>query len=82
MHMFKNDDWPLHQKSRFFIASKLVHLSLDILLSRKPLKHLLQNIYIMSNLLYHKRNPLITAIADDNVHCPTIAIFLRISQIF
>ena len=35
---------PPHQKKTFFIARKLVVLSLDILPSKKTLKGLLQNI--------------------------------------
>ena len=44
----------------FFFASKEVGLALDIWHSRKAWKCLLQNIYPMLELLYHKHNPLIT----------------------
>ena len=65
MTMYKRDDRPPHQKSRFFIASKEVAL-LDIWLSRKAIKGLLQNIYLMLDL-YHKRNPFIITVADDSI---------------
>ena len=42
------------EKILIFIASKEVGLTL-----KKSLKRLLQNIYLMLELLYHKHNPLI-----------------------
>ena len=53
MTMFKKDDRLPHQKSKFFIASKGVGLTLDIWPLKKALKGLLQNIYLMLDLLYH-----------------------------
>ena len=64
MTMCKKDDMKM---SRFFIASKGVGLSSDVWPSRKALKGSLQNIYMMLDLLYHKGNPLITAIVDDGI---------------
>ena len=49
-------------KFHIFIASKVVDLSLDIWCLRKALKGLLQNIYLMIELLYHKHNPFITTV--------------------
>ena len=46
--------------------SKVVVLSLDIWPSRKVLKRLLQNIYLILDLLYDKRNPL-TTVADESI---------------
>ena len=57
--MCKNDDLSSHQSSikvPVLIESKGVGLSLEIL---KALKGLLQNVYLMLELLYHKRNPLL-----------------------
>ena len=48
--VLKNDKLP-HQKSRFFITSKGVDLSLDVWPLRKTLKPFLQNIYVVSDLL-------------------------------
>ena len=45
-----------------FFASKGVGLSLDIWPSRKGL---LQNIYLILDLLYHKCNSLIMTVVDD-----------------
>ena len=50
------------KKVGFLLQAK--ELSLDIWLSRKALKRLSQNIYLMLDLFY-KRNPLITTVADD-----------------
>ena len=55
----KKDDRASHHKSRFFIASQGVGLSLDTCLSRKALKRVLQNIYLTLDLLYNKHNPLL-----------------------
>ena len=62
MTICKNNGWSSHQNRRktFFFASKEVGLALDIWRSRKALKRLLQNIYLMLEILYHKHNPLIT----------------------
>ena len=46
------------QKSTFFFR----HLTL-----KKALEGLLQNIYMMLDLLYHKRNPHITTIVDGRI---------------
>ena len=64
MTMCKKDDM---KKSTFFIASKGLGLSSDIWPSRKALKGSLQNIYLKLDLLYHKGNPLITAVVDDSI---------------
>ena len=66
MTMCKKDYRPPNQKSWLCIASKLVVLSLDIWLSSKAFKRLLQSISLMLDLLYHKRNPFITTVADDS----------------
>ena len=66
MTMCKKDDRPPQQKSTVFTASK-VGLSLDICPSRKILKRLLQNIYLMLDLLYHKRNTFIMTVADGSI---------------
>ena len=50
------------QKFHMVIASKEVDLSSNIWRSRKALKGLLQNIYLMLELSYHKHNPLITTV--------------------
>ena len=55
------------QKFHIFIASKGAGLSLDIRRSRKNLKSLLQNIYLMLQLIYHKHNPLITNIVYGSI---------------
>ena len=57
--MLKDDRSP-HQKSRFFIGSKVVDLSLDVWPLRKALKPFLQNICLLLDLLYHKCKTLIT----------------------
>ena len=49
-----------------FIASKGVDLSLDISRYKKP-KDLLQNIYLMLELLYHKRDHLIITAVDGSI---------------
>ena len=60
----KKDDRALHHKSRFFIVSQGVGLSLDNCLSRQALKRVLQNIYLTLDLLYNKLNPLFTIVVD------------------
>ena len=65
--MCKQDESLSHQKSRLFIASKRVGLSLDIWCSRKALKGLLQNIYLRLELLHHKHNLLIATVVDDSI---------------
>ena len=59
MTMCEKDDRPVHQKSCFFIASKVVVLSLDIWVLSKAFEYLLQNIYTMLDLVYYKCNALI-----------------------
>ena len=49
-----------HIKRVEFLLQAKVGLSLYILPSRKILKCLLQNIYLLLDLLYHKHNPLTT----------------------
>ena len=51
----------------FFIAYKVVGLSLNIWPSRKALKCLLQNIYLMLDLLYCKCNPFIVTVVDGSI---------------
>ena len=68
----EKDDRLPHQNSRFFIASKQVGLALGIWPSRKAIKGLLQNIYLILDLVYEKRNPffrllLMIAIWEKNV---------------
>ena len=63
----EKDDRPPHQKVRSFIGSKGVGSSLDIWPSRKVLKRLSQIIYLMLDLLYLKRNPLITTLVDGHI---------------
>ena len=63
----KKDDRATHHKSRFFIASQGVGLSLDTCLSRKALKRVLQNIYLALDLLYNKHNPLFTVVVDGSI---------------
>lgn len=58
----KKDDGPLCQKTRFFIPSKEMGLSLDIWCSTKASKGLLQDIYLILELLHHKRKPLIKTV--------------------
>ena len=53
---------PCIKRVCFFISNNKVGLILDIWPSRKTLKGLLQNIY----LIYHKRNPLITAVVGSS----------------
>ena len=57
----KKDDTAPHHKSRFFIVSQGVGLSLD---SKKTLKRVLQNIHLTLDLLYNKLNPLFTIVVD------------------
>ena len=63
----KKDDRASHHKSRFFIASQGVGLSLDTCLSRKALKRVLQNIYLTLDILYNKHNPLLTIAVDGSI---------------
>ena len=63
----KKDDRAPHHKSRFFIVSQGVGLSLDTCLSRKALKRVLQNIYLTLDLLYNKHNPLLTIAVDGSI---------------
>ena len=63
----KKDDRAPHHKSRFFIASQGVGLSLDTCLSRKALKRVLQNIYLTLDLLYNKHIPLFTIAVDGSI---------------
>ena len=65
--MCKRDDRPWNQKNRFFIASKRIGLPLYISTSMKALKCLLQNIYLLLDLLYHKDNPFITTTVENNI---------------
>ena len=51
MTVCKKDD---ASEEYVFIASKGVYLSLDVCHSRKALKCLLQSIYLLLDLLYHK----------------------------
>ena len=59
--MKKRIDWLSHQNSIKIphIARKGVPLIFKHLTLKKSLKTLLQNIYLMLELFYHKRNPLI-----------------------
>ena len=63
----KKDDRAPHHKSRFFIVSQGVGLSLDNCLSRKALKRVLQNIYLTLDILYNKHNPLLTIAVDGSI---------------
>ena len=63
----KKDERAPHHKSRFFIGSQGVGLSLDTFLSRKALKRVLQNIYLKLDLLYNKHNPLLTIAVDGSI---------------
>ena len=74
--MLKKFDRLPHQKSRFFITSKGVGLYLDIW-SSKALNCLLQNIYLMLDLLYYKRNPLVTTAVDGSIFLKNIHNNLR-----
>ena len=67
MTMCKNYESLLHQKRRFFITSKGVDVSLGIWRSRKAIKSLLQNIYLIWELLYHKLNPLVTTVVNGSI---------------
>ena len=42
-------------------------MTLDIWPSRKALNGLLQNTYLMLNLIYHKHTLLITTVVDDSI---------------
>ena len=55
------------KKSRFFIASKRLGLPLYISHPKKALKCLLQNTYLLLDLLYHKHNPFIIATVGDSI---------------
>ena len=77
--MRKKDDRPLHQKSWFLIASKVVVLPLVIWLSSKALKCLLDYIYLMLYILYHKCKPLIMTAADDSIFLFSQKIFKTIT---
>ena len=59
-----------HIKRVEFLLQAKVGLSLYILPSRKILKCLLQNIYLLLDLLYHKYNPLTTT-ATTTAPIPT-----------
>ena len=65
--MCKTFDRPPNQKNRFFIASKRIGLPLYISTSMKALKCLLQNIYLLLDLLYHKHNPFIATTVENNI---------------
>ena len=56
-----------HIKRVGFIASKRADSSLDICLSRKALKCLLQNIYMMLDLLYKECYPLFRTVVDGSI---------------
>ena len=68
----KYDDRAPHHKSRSFIASQGVGLSLDTCLSRKALKRVLQNIYLALDLLYNKHNLLFTIVVAGSIFKKTI----------
>ena len=68
----KKDDRAPHHKSRSFIESQGVGLSLDTCLSRKALKRVLQNIYLALDLLYNKHNLLFTIVVDGSIFKKTI----------
>ena len=57
-----------HIKSWFLNTSKGVGLSLDILrfISRRALKRLLPNVYLMLDLFYHKSNPHIMTVVNSS----------------
>ena len=64
--MCKNDDLSSHQSSikvPVLIESKGVGLSSEILKA----KGLLQNVYLMLELLHHKRNPLTTTAVYSSI---------------
>ena len=67
MTIIKKDDRLPHQKSIFFITSKGVGLSLDIWPSGKALKCLLQDIYLILYLSYHKCSFLSMAVVDGSI---------------
>ena len=50
-----------------FIAGKGVGLSLEIWAPRKALKSLLQNIFLMLDLLYYKHKSIITTVVDGSI---------------
>ena len=63
MTIYKNNGLSLHQNSRkdpYFYCQQRSRFSSRHLTLKKSLKHLLQNIYLMLELLYHKHNPLTT----------------------
>ena len=62
----KKDDRPQDRKSRIFIIGKEVGWSSNISTSRKTLKRLLQNKYLL-DLLYHKHNAVITTATDGSI---------------
>ena len=65
--MCNRDDRPPYQKSRSFIASKRLGLPLHISHPKKALKCLLQNIYLLLNLLYDKHNSFIMTTVGDSI---------------
>ena len=67
MTMCRKDGRLPHQESRFFLPSKRVGFSLDIRLSRKALKALLQSIYLILDLLHYKHNPHTTTVVDGSI---------------
>ena len=66
MTMCKKDDRLQDHKSRIFIVRKGTGWSSDISTSRKTLKRLLQNKYLL-DLLYHKHNAVITTATDGSI---------------
>ena len=60
-----------HIKRVGFLLQAKVGLSLYILSSRKILKCLLHNIYLLLDLLYHKHNPLTTTTTATATVTPT-----------
>ena len=75
MSMCKGDNRSPYQKSIFFITSKRAGMSLYISHSKKAVKCLLQNVYLLLDLLYHKHNSLIMTTVGESIFlkiCKTI----------
>ena len=64
MTICKNDDRLLHRKSKFYYK-KRTRFNFRHLTLKKNLKGVLQNIYLIIDLLYC--NPLITTVVDGSI---------------
>ena len=70
MTICKKDDRLSHQNSikvQYFYCKQKSKFIFRNLALKKHVKGLLQNIYLLLELLYHKRNVLITTVVDGSI---------------